>query len=139
MRLKHFEVVKEYNAQSDILFIHKDIEYKYRESVEMDNNVILDFDSDYRPVALEILDASKFFNVNKLSLKRHFEMLIQVQINKDVIQLKGLFKFSLHNKEYSSQFVKKWAKRTLKIVVSKDYSQTVNDEAWILVTVIEKR
>ncbi|MFA0846335.1 hypothetical protein [Methanobacterium formicicum] len=42
-------------------------------------------------------------------------------------------------KDDTHTICEKWAKRTLKIVVSKDYSQTVNDEAWILVTVIEKR
>lgn len=105
MKTKYFEVVKEYDVQSDILYIHKDLKYKYQESVEMDKDVILDFDSNYRPVALEIIDASKFFKVNKLSLKRDFEMKINVQIEKDRIYLEGLFKFFVHNKSYPSSLV----------------------------------
>ncbi|AUB56105.1 MULTISPECIES: DUF2283 domain-containing protein [Methanobacterium] len=104
MKAKYFELVKKYDAQSDILYMHKDMEYKYRESVEMGDKFILDFDSNHKPVALEILDASTFFNVNKLSLKRNFEMKMHVQIEKDRIYLKGLFKFFVHNKKCPSAF-----------------------------------
>lgn len=105
MEPKYFEVIKKYDAQSDSLYIHIDNEYEYQESIEMSNNVILDFDSNSMPVALEVLDASKFFNVNKLALKRQFKTQIRIRIKEDSIHLNAVFKFLVHNKEYTSPLV----------------------------------
>jgi uncharacterized protein YuzE len=38
-------------------------DYEYKESVELDERIILDFDKNDISVALEILDASKIFDV----------------------------------------------------------------------------
>lgn len=98
---KRFEVVSNYDVQSDILYIHKTIEYNYKESVELGNNLILDFSEDNNPVALEIIDASLFFNVKKYSLQNIKNINLNVHINENIICIKGKFVFPVHNKGLS--------------------------------------
>lgn len=57
--------VSNYYYESDILYLHKESSYHYKESVEMGAYIILDLDVNNTPVAVEILDASRFFNVDK--------------------------------------------------------------------------
>jgi len=66
MKAGNFEVVSDYDVQSDILYIHKTLKYIYKESVEIGDKLILDFSEDNDPVALEIIDASKFFDVKPI-------------------------------------------------------------------------
>ena len=44
MAHKRYVVVQNYDPQSDILYIHKDFDYEYKESVEMGINLVLDID-----------------------------------------------------------------------------------------------
>ncbi len=105
MKSKIFEVVKDYYMDSDILYLHKDVKYKYQESVEIGHNIILDFDKDYNPVAIEILDASEFFNVSKYSLTEEMKGIINVHVGKDIICIKGELAFLVHNKKQFKPFV----------------------------------
>ncbi len=59
--VKMDSMVSDYDYQSDILYLHKELGYQYKESVEMGDNIILDLDIKDIPVAVEILDASKVF------------------------------------------------------------------------------
>lgn len=92
-------MIKEYNAQVDILYLRIANEYKYKESVELGDNIILDFDQHYMPVALEILDASKFLGINKLSLMNKFGLDMEINIRKDRIAINALFLLQLHQKQ----------------------------------------
>ena len=58
----------DYDEFCDNLGIKIDEKFKYLESVEMEDGIILDFDVNNRPVSLEILDASKRLNIPKESL-----------------------------------------------------------------------
>lgn len=101
---KNFEVISEYDVQSDILYIHKNIDYKYRESVELGDHLVLDFSEDNRPVALEIIDASSFFNVKKFSLQHMKGTKLTVAVNDELICIKGTFIFPIHNKGIQKSF-----------------------------------
>ena len=54
------QVVYDYDHKGDSLFIHCVNPYEYDVSLELDNDVILDFDIDGKPVAVEFLNASKY-------------------------------------------------------------------------------
>jgi uncharacterized protein YuzE len=101
MESGNFKVVSNYDVQSDILYIHKTIKYNYKESVELGNNLILDFSEDNDPVALEIIDASLFFNVKKYSLEHIQSFSLNVLVNKNIICIKGKFILPVHNKGMS--------------------------------------
>lgn len=93
-----FEMISKYDAKTDALFLKIKKPYSYKESVELTDNVILDFSTDNVPVALEILDASKYFHVKPFSLRNfNFEMTIDVQ--KDNISLEASFMFLVHQKK----------------------------------------
>jgi uncharacterized protein YuzE len=93
-----FKIMKDYDAESDTLYLRIINEYKYRESVELKDNIILDFDENYVPVALEILDASKFFNIKPYSLRMPMGIDMNIVVGEDKISLNASFTFILHQK-----------------------------------------
>lgn len=101
---KHFDMKKDYDRQSDVLYLRVVPDYKYQESIEIDDNVILDFDEEYVPVALEILDASKFFGVDKYSLQQDINLDMKIRIKKDYIIIKAEFTFLVRNKKHPVPF-----------------------------------
>jgi len=54
-----FEVEYKYDMEVDALFINIKKDYEYDTSIELDNDVIMDFDKNSVPVALEVLNASR--------------------------------------------------------------------------------
>jgi uncharacterized protein YuzE len=93
-----FEMISNYDAQADALFLKVKKPYSYKESVELADNVILDFSEDNIPVALEILDASKYFHVKPFSL-RNFNFEMTIDVKKDTIHLEAVFMFLIHQKK----------------------------------------
>ena len=81
------EVICRYDFSSDILGVKSNKNFQYFETVEMDDGLLLDFDADNVPVSLEILDASKRFNLTRESLKNiiffKMEVSIDEPLNKD--------------------------------------------------------
>jgi uncharacterized protein YuzE len=71
---------------------------EYKESMELGNNIILDFDKQYVPVALEILDASKVLGIDRFVLKKDFGLDMQIGINQDSITISATFKVFKHQK-----------------------------------------
>ncbi len=96
---KLFKMAKDYDMENDSLFMHITDKYEYKESLELGNNIILDFDKNYVPVAIEILDGSKFLGVGKFSLKNLLKLKIGIEIDSDFITIKASFILSLHQKE----------------------------------------
>jgi uncharacterized protein YuzE len=83
-----FEVDYKYDREVDALFIHVKKDFSYATSVELDDNVILDFDSNSVPVVLEILNASKILNTTKFSLRNIQKIKMNVNVNDESIGLK---------------------------------------------------
>ncbi len=100
-----FQLRKDYDLESDVLWLSIEDDYNYRESIGI-GNVILDFD----PVAVEILDASKVLNLSKNSLKKDFNVKMDISVDEDLIAIHAQFAFP--NKK--------------QIPVEKDF-KTVND------------
>ncbi len=65
---KHFMMDQDYDYQSDSLLLHITEDYEYKKSVRLEEDIILDFDKNDVPVALELLNASKTLHVKKSSL-----------------------------------------------------------------------
>ena len=57
------ELIYKYDRHADILGVKVNRKFHYGETVEMDEGLLLDFDVNRVPVSLEILDASKRFNL----------------------------------------------------------------------------
>lgn len=94
-----FKMDKDYDVQNDVLYLHVIDDYEYKESLEIEGNIIVDFDRNYVPVALEILDASKFLNVSKFSLKNLIKWDMNIQVTEDSIKVKASFIVPVRQKE----------------------------------------
>ncbi|MEN4017535.1 MAG: DUF2283 domain-containing protein [Methanobacterium sp.] len=94
-----FKMDKDYDVQNDVLYLHVIDDYEYKESLEIEGNIIVDFDKNYVPVALEILDASKFLNVSKFSLKNLIKWDMNIQVTEDSIKVKASFIVPVRQKE----------------------------------------
>lgn len=99
MKDKEFLIQSSYDADADALFISKIDDYEYNESVELNNEIILDFDTKRIASALEILNASKVFNVSKYSLKNIKSISMEIVVLKESIHLKLSINIPIHNKE----------------------------------------
>lgn len=94
-----FRMAKDYDFQNDSLFMYVINDYKYKESLELGDNIILDFDENDVPVAIEILDAANILNVDKFSLKNLQSLNMEISINEDSISIQAEFKVLKHQKE----------------------------------------
>lgn len=93
-----FEVDYKYDGEVDALFIHVKNEFSYATSVELDNNVILDFDKKNVPVVLEILNASKILKTTKFSLRNIQDINVNINVSDESISLKLDLTVLIHNK-----------------------------------------
>jgi uncharacterized protein YuzE len=92
------EVKYDYDCKNDSLFIYCTEPYEYEVSLELDNNVILDLDTDGKPVAFEFLNASKVFKLDKGYFKNLVKICIQSDITEEAINLKVRLDVLVHNK-----------------------------------------
>lgn len=98
MTLETFEMEYMYDNAGDILGFRVNKPYSYKVSIELDKGIILDFDEEYVPVALEILDASKLFDVPRYSLNNINDFRMNINISENIIELKASFSVLIHNK-----------------------------------------
>jgi uncharacterized protein YuzE len=95
-----FQLESLYDHSFDVLGIKISNDYEYKTSVELSNNVILDFDKNNVPVALEILNASRFLKISKSNLD-HINMIkMKVHIDDKSICLKVSVGVNIHKKEH---------------------------------------
>ena len=81
------EVIYRYDHLSDTLGIKVTRNFKYDETIEMDDGILLDFDADGIPVSLEILDASKRFDLDAGSFKKINCLKADICIDKKSISI----------------------------------------------------
>lgn len=91
-------VVYDYDYQNDSLFIHCVDSYDYEVSLELDNDVILDLDTNGKPVAFEFLNASKVFHLDKSYFKNLVKISIQSLIDEESIKLNVQLIVLVHNR-----------------------------------------
>lgn len=92
------EVVYDYDSKGDSLFIYCVEDYEYEVSFELDNDIILDIDSEGQPVAFEFLNASKIFNLDKSYFNNLAKITIQSNITEEAINLRVQLIVPVHNK-----------------------------------------
>ena len=78
---KHFNLEFSYDIDVDSIFINIVDEYDYKESIELEEGIILDFDTYGIPVALEILDISSLFGIDKISFENIQDIQMKIKIN----------------------------------------------------------
>ena len=89
-----------YDYSSDVFGVKVKNDFIYHETVELEDGVLLDFDKNDVPVSLEIMDASKRFNIPKSSLNdlKFFNMTVVVVDNK-FITINVVIGVLIHNNE----------------------------------------
>ncbi|MDR2544717.1 MAG: DUF2283 domain-containing protein [Methanobrevibacter sp.] len=87
-----------YDGLADVLFVYIKDNEDYEDAIDLNDNVILSFNSQGVPVAFELLDASKMLNANKFSLKHMQKININIMIDKSQISVNGIFTFQVHSK-----------------------------------------
>lgn len=90
MQIKELEAEYTYEYDLDIVNIKVKKDYIYRESIDFDVGVFLDFDDEDFPVNLEIIDASKRMNIGKDFLINPSGN-VNICINSNRIELKVQF------------------------------------------------
>lgn len=109
---KQFTMKQDYDYLTDSLFLYSDEEYRYKKSVRITDDLILDFDQDDVPVALELLNASKILHVKKSSLNEPVGLDMQIRVGEDTIKLEGIFLISIHKNEIPKSLNKETPNRT---------------------------
>lgn len=90
MKTKHVDVEYSYDHDLDIVNIKVRQDYAYRESIDFDVGVFLDFDIDDCPVNLEILSASKRLGIERDCLINP-SVNVAISISADVVTLDVCF------------------------------------------------
>jgi uncharacterized protein YuzE len=91
-----------YDHHFDTLGFKIKEDYKYKRTVELGSDILLDFSDDGTPVALEILEASKVLKVDKQYLAhpdKNLSLNMNININKKVINLECDFKIKFRGGE----------------------------------------
>ncbi|SFL52015.1 Uncharacterized protein YuzE [Methanobrevibacter olleyae] len=102
MKDNSFAVDYKYDSSADVLAVKVKRDFSYHETIEMDEGILLDFDVNNVPISLEVLDASKRFNVPKYSLHNLFSFNMNVCVNDDCIKIDVTIGVSIHNKQKDS-------------------------------------
>jgi len=108
MKDKSLEIDYSYDIDVDAIFIHKVDDYEYEESVELTNDIIMDFDVEGNAVALEILNISKVLKVPKHSLTKIGPIRIAIGVDEKLISLEFYMGLFVQKKELT-KFINKSA------------------------------
>ena len=92
-----------YDYEYDLVDLTIKNDFKYLKSIEMCKGIILDFDENYCPVAIEMISASKILGIDKQFLvSPDIDMLIDV--NDDLIKIEIKFTFLVNKIERDVSF-----------------------------------
>lgn len=101
---KSFSMDHDYDFQNDSMFFSITEDYEYNRSLRLDEDIILDFDKNNIPVAIEILHASQRLNMDKIYLKDLLGLDMNIDISKDYIHIKAAFTLFIRNKKAPLEF-----------------------------------
>lgn len=88
-----------YDYSSDVFGVKVKNDFIYHETVELEDGVLLDFDKNNVPVSLEIMDASKRFNIPKSSLNDLKFFNMAVVVDNKFITINVVIGVLIHNNE----------------------------------------
>ena len=103
-QIKKFDLKYSYDIEVDSIFIKIKENYKYRESLELEDGIILDFSEEGIPVALEILDISDLFSVKKDCFNNIENINITIAITNSSISLNLLIELLIDNEKIDQPF-----------------------------------
>lgn len=109
---RSFEMEQDYDYRGDSLFLYVDEDYNHKKSIRIIDDIIMDFDNNDIPVAIELLNASKMLNIKKSALKQPIRLDINIHVGKDVIKLEANFLISIHKKQVQMPLVEEIANKT---------------------------
>lgn len=101
---KSFSMDHDFDFQSDSLFFYITEDYEYKRSLRLDKDIILDFDKNNIPVAMEILHASQRLKIDKVNLKDLMGLNMNIEVGKDHIHIKAAFNIIIRNKSMPLEF-----------------------------------
>ncbi|MDZ4171212.1 MAG: DUF2283 domain-containing protein [Methanobacteriaceae archaeon] len=96
---KNLSMKMDYDLQNDSLFLYRKDQTIYKESVEIGEDLILDFNEELEPMSFEILNISKLLGVKKFSVKNLMKITGGIGINKDCISVNLGFTVPVHQKK----------------------------------------
>ena len=88
-----------YDYSSDVFGVKVKNDFIYHETVELEDGVLLDFDKNDVTVSLEIMDASKRFNIPKSSLNDLKFFNMTVVVDNKFITINVVIGVLIHNNE----------------------------------------
>ena len=103
-QIKKFDLKYSYDIEVDSIFIKIKENYKYWESLELEDGIILDFSEEGIPVALEILDISNLFSVKKDCFNNIENINITIAITNSSISLNLLIELLIDNEKIDQPF-----------------------------------
>ena len=92
---------KNYDCECDALMLYYAEDYDHDYSLELTDNVIIDFDCDGIPRAFEFLNDS-MFGFDKSSLMNIKKINITIKVTSKLIELSTLIVVVVHNKDVSN-------------------------------------
>ena len=103
-QIKKFDLKYSYDIEVDSIFIKITENYKYQESLELEDGIILDFSEEGIPVALEILDISNLFSVKKDCFNNIENINITIAITNSSISLNLIMELLIDNEKIDQPF-----------------------------------
>ncbi len=103
-QIKTFNLKYSYDIEVDSIHIKITDDYKFHESLELEDGIILDFSDEGIPVALEILDISDLFSVKKDCFNNIEDINITIAITNSSISLNLLIEVLNDNEKINQPF-----------------------------------
>ena len=103
-QIKTFDLEYSYDIDVDSIHIKITDDYKYHESLELEDGIILDFSDEGIPVALEILDISDLFSIKKDCFNNIENINIAIAITNSSISLNLLIDVLINNEKINQPF-----------------------------------
>ena len=94
---------KNYDYECDALMLYYAEDYDY--SLELTDDIIVDFDINGVPCAFEFLNTSKLFDFDKSSLMNIKKINVSIDVTSKLIELSALIVVNIHNKTISNSLL----------------------------------
>ena len=102
--MNHNKIKYSYDKELNSLYIYTSKKYAYEESIELNPNVIMDFDNKKTPVAVELLSASKLFKIDKYNFNNIKNLNVLIKINEDIIKLTIILTIHISEESIKQEF-----------------------------------
>lgn len=119
--MESFKFSYTYDLAFDLVDLSCDGEFTYKQSVKLDEGIYLDFDGDNKPVALELIGASKILGIHRRHLvEPDFKVSVKITDNliKTEINVAYLIKRRKHNLSIKNQVSNHYSFPSIEVVLT---------------------